>query len=397
MTATTAPSVRLRFIVPALGLAQILSWGSLFYSIAVLAEPMRRSLGLSGVEVFAGFSVALGISGLLSPIAGSAIDARGGRFVLSWGAVAAAGALLILACATNLIVLLAGWCIAGVAMSMTLYDPAFATLGAISGTRYRQAVTGLTLIAGFASTVFWPLSHAIEVRFGWRVTLLVFAVLHLAVVLPLVRIALPRNAASRVHEQRQRMPNASGPAPGKIWIAACFALIAFVFSSMSAHLVGLMRLKGLNVEQAVSVLSLVGPMQVTGRILEMSVGRRQSLAVVGGLALGLLVTALAMLIWVQGVSGLAFAFVVAYGVANGVYTIIRGVLPEVLFGRERLGSLLGWMARPQFVAQAVAPTVVAFLLHVAPADRVIALLCATDAVALGCYVWALRVARRSPR
>jgi len=391
---TMARSARLRVVVPALGIAQILSWGSLFYSIAVLAEPMRVSLGLSSVEVFAGFSLALGISGLLSPVAGRTIDTRGGRYVLSWGAVAAACALAILACAPNLIVLLAGWCIAGAAMSMTLYEAGFATLGAVAGTRYRQAVTGLTLIAGFASTVFWPLSHAIESRAGWRATLLVFAFLHLVIVLPLVRIALRSEAASGGHAPRQRTPPASGPAPGKIWIAACFALVAFVFSSMSAHLVGLMRLKGLTADQAVSVLSLVGPMQVSGRLLEMSVGRRYSLAAVGGLTLVLMVTALVMLIGVHGMSWLALAFVVVYGVANGVYTIVRGVLPEVLFGRERLGSLLGWLARPQWVAQAVAPAVVAFLLRVAPAEQAIALLCATDAAALGCYVWALRRARR---
>jgi len=397
MTATPPASARLRFIVPALGLAQIVSWGSLFYSIAVLAEPMRRELELSGVQVFAGFSVALAISGLLSPIAGRAIDARGGRFVLSWGAMAAACALAVLASSKNLIGLLAGWCIAGVAMSMTLYDAAFATLGAISGTRYRQAVTGLTLIAGFASTVFWPLSHAIEAHAGWRITLAAFAVAHLVIVLPLVRIALPRHAAIGVQERGQKMPRASAPAAGKLWIAACFTLVAFVFSSMSAHLVGLMRIKGLSVEQAVSVLSLVGPMQVTGRILEMSVGRRYSLVAVGGLTLGLLVTALAMLIGVHGMTWLAFAFVVVYGVANGVYTIVRGVLPEMLFGRERLGSLLGWLARPQFVAQAIAPSVVAFLLQVTSPERVIALLCVTDGAALCCYVWAVRAARHGAR
>ena len=161
--------VRLRYVIPALGIVQVIAWGSLFYSIAVLAQPMQRSLRLSSIEVFLGFSIALGISGLLSPIAGRAIDARGGRHVLSWGAAAGACALLILASATNLSVLLVGWCIAGIAMALTLYEPAFATLGALSGPRYRQAVTALTLIAGFASTVFWPLSHALESRAGWRI------------------------------------------------------------------------------------------------------------------------------------------------------------------------------------------------------------------------------------
>lgn len=403
MTDAHSRSVRLTVIIPALGLAQIVSWGSLFYAIAVLAEPMRRTLDLGTLEVFAGFSAALAISGLLSPFAGRLIDSHGGRYVLSRGALVAAAALSILACAQNLPMLIAGWCIAGMAMSMTLYDPAFATLGAISATRYRKAVTALTLIAGFSSTVFWPLTHALETRFGWRVTLAIFALLHVAVALPLIRLLIPRHASAERRAEASAAPRpaslAPKPAPsaadprGRWWLAACFTLVSFGFSSLSAHLVGLMRLKGLSVDQAVAVLSLIGPMQVTGRVLEMSIGRRVALRTVGALTLILLVVALALLIGVQGMGPLAFVFAVVYGGANGVFTIVRGVLPETLFGRERLGSLLGWLARPQFVALAAAPTAVAFLLRFTPANGVVGLLCAADLLALGCFAWALRSVR----
>jgi len=369
----------------------------------VLAEPMRRTLDLSAVEVFAGFSVALAISGLLSPLAGRLIDTHGGRYVLSRGALVAAVALLILAFAQNLTMLIGGWSIAGVAMSMTLYDPAFATLGAISATRYRKAVTALTLIAGFSSTVFWPLTHALETVLGWRVTLAIFALLHAAVALPLIRLLIPAHDSAKPGAGASTAPLSASHAPeaaltessakGRWWLAACFTLVSFGFSSMSAHLVGLMRLKGLSVDQAVAVLSLIGPMQVTGRVLEMSIGRRLALRTVGALTLIFLVVALVLLIEVQGMGPMAFVFAVVYGGANGVFTIVRGVLPETLFGRERLGSLLGWLARPQFVALATAPAAVAFLLRFTPANGVVGLLCVADLVALGCFAWALRAAR----
>jgi hypothetical protein len=388
---------KLTTLLPALGIAQIVSWGSLFYSIAVLAEPMGAELHLTRVEVFAGFSVALAISGLLSPWVGRVIDAKGGRFVLCRGALVGAAALVILANADRYGTILFGWCIAGVAMSMTLYDPAFATHGQITGERYRRALTGLTLIAGFASTAFWPLTHALARSFGWRTTLLIFAGLHIVVALPLIAVFVPKRAQAARPAAPMAVPaiSARSTAPGQVWLATCFALFAFVFSSMSAHLVGVLQLKGLSTTQAVGLLSLVGPMQVTGRIVEMTFGARFSVAAVGCFAFALLSGALALLFFVQGPGVLSWVFVVSYGCANGVITIVRGVLPAALFGREQLGHLLGWLARPGFVAQAIAPATIAALLMSGSPQLVVAVASGSIAVALGCLIVALRVARRA--
>jgi predicted MFS family arabinose efflux permease len=387
---------KLTLLLPALGIAQIVSWGTLFYSIAVLAQPMGAELHLSRVQVFAGFSLALAISGLLSPWVGRVIDARDGRYVLCRGALVGAVALVILAGADRYTAVLIGWCVAGVAMSMTLYDPAFATLGQLTGERYRRALTGLTLIAGFASTVFWPLTHALVRSYGWRNTLLIFAGLHVAVALPLVAALVPRpvraakSAASAIAADTAPIR----VAPGQLWLTACFALAAFVFSSMSAHLVGVLQLKGLSTAQAVGLLSVVGPMQVAGRVLEMSFGARFSVAAVGVFAFALLASALALLLCVQGPGALAWAFVVSYGCANGLITIVRGVLPAALFGRDHLGRLLGWLARPSFVAQAIAPATVAVLLMSGSPQLVLSVASGAIAVALGCLVMAVRAARR---
>lgn len=387
---------RLRIVLPALGIAQIISWGSLFYSIAVLAQPMGAELHLTRVQIFAGFSLALAISGLLSPRVGRLIDARDGRFVLCRGIMVGGAALVILASAQHYATLLLGWCAAGVAMSMTLYDPAFATLGQLAAERYRRALTGLTLIAGFASTVFWPLTHALVQTAGWRGTLLIFAGLHIAVALPVIAAFVPRPARSAkpVAAPTATQTAPGRPAPAQLWLASCFALAAFVFSSMSAHLVGVLELKGLTTSQAVGLLSLVGPMQVTGRVLEMSFGARFSVARVGVFAFALLASALVLLLFVHGPGAVAFLFVIGYGCANGIVTIVRGVLPAALFGRDRLGQLLGWLARPSFVAQAIAPAAVAGLLMSGSPQLVIAVAAGTIAVALGCLIVAVRAARR---
>jgi MFS family permease len=384
---------KLTVILPALGIAQIVSWGSLFYSIAVLAQPMQDALRLNRVQIFAGFSLALAISGVLSPRVGRLIDAHSGRLVLCSGALVGAAALSVLAVAPNFAILLAGWCLAGAAMSMTLYEPGFATLGQLCGENYRRALTGLTLIAGFASTVFWPLTHALAQSVGWRNTLLLFAGMHLLLALPLVMVFVPRpvrtakSAPALAHDSRPRKP-----APAQWWLAACFTLFAFVFSSMSAHLVGLLAIKGLSAAQAVGLLSLIGPMQVTGRVLEMSFGARFSIAAVGICAFTLLGGALALLLLVNGTGVIAWTFVVCYGCANGVITIVRGVLPATLFGHERLGGTLGWLARPSFVAQAIAPAVVALLLTSGSAQLVVWVAVAAIAAALGCLVIAVRAA-----
>lgn len=386
---------RLAVIIPALGIAQIVSWGSLFYAIAVLAQPVGADLHITRVQVFAGFSIALAISGLLSPRIGRLIDTRDGRYVLCRGALVGAAALTLLAIADNYALFLLGWCVAGVAMSMTLYDPAFATLGQLAGERYRRALTGLTLIAGFASTVYWPLTHTLVHRLGWRGTLLTFAALHLVVALPVVAAFVPRplRSASSASSSAAIQPRMR-PQPALLWLAACFALASFVFSSMSAHLVGVLELKGLSTAQAVTLLSLVGPMQVTGRILEMSFGARFPVTAVGMFAFTLLASALLLLLAVHEPGALGWVFVIGYGCANGLVTIVRGVLPATLFGRERLGGLLGWLARPSFVAQAAAPTAIAALLMAGSPQTVVCLAAMCIAAALGCLVVAIRLARR---
>jgi predicted MFS family arabinose efflux permease len=396
--------VRLARLIPALGVAQIISWGTLFYAIAVLGEAMRGELGLSATWLFGAFTVGLLLSGIVSPAVGRLVDARGGRFVLSRGSIIGAIALATLAQAQGYATLFVGWALAGVAMAACLYDPAFATLHQLTGAAYRRAVTALTLFGGFASTVFWPLSQWLLDTVGWRETLWVYAALHLAVCLPLHAWFVPAHSGSLVLEgvDAENPPAAAAEAPrsaqGAAYyaLAAAFAAAAFLSATLSAHLIALMKSAGLTARDAVLVSSLIGPMQVAGRIAEFSFARRLSALSVGALAFGLMTAGLACLVLVDGLSAMAFAFAVLYGWSNGVMTIVRGTVPAVLFGRRNYGALLGRLALPAFVAKAVAP--VAFTVVLAaglPRTSALWFLVAVSVLALIAYRLAVR-RRRNP-
>jgi MFS family permease len=361
MRAGADPS--LQRVVAALGIAQIVSWGTLFYTIAVLGPPMRAELGIGDVMLFGSFTAGLAVSGLLSPLVGRAIDARGGRRVLVIGSWLSALAMATLALAQGRWSMLAGWLLAGVAMSAVLYDPAFATLHQWAGTSYRRCVTALTLFGGFASTVFWPLSQWLQEAWGWRVAFLVYAGLHLALCLPLHVFGVPRGVGSG---RPSAADGAQAPAPAHgpvfVWLALALALASFLSSALSAHLIGFLTASGLSVRDAVTVGAIVGPMQVAGRAMEFAFFRRLQPVAVGALAFAVLAAALLLFTQVHGVLALALAFAIPYGWSNGVMTIVRGTVPAVLFGGHGYGALLGRLAQPQFVARASAPMAIALLL-----------------------------------
>ena len=359
---------RLWRTVSALGVAQIISWGTLFYTIAVLGGAMRRELGLSDIFLFGSFTAGLFLSGMVSPFIGRQIDAHGGRRVMAAGSALGALATVVLACAQGPLMMLAGWLLAGVAMAACLYDPAFATLHRIAGPAYRRAVTALTLFGGFASTVFWPLSQFLLDSIGWRETFAVYAGLHLFVCLPLHLLLVPR-ASHRYREAEPAQPVAATGGGGReafAWLATALALAAFLSSAIAAHLIDLLAATGLSARDAVLVGSLIGPMQVAGRIMEFAAGRRLRALAVGTLAFVLMVVALALFTQVRGVWIVALAFAIVYGWSNGVMTIVRGTVPAELFGQRGYGALLGRLARPQFILKAIAPVALTLLFIVDP-------------------------------
>ena len=386
----------LRPLVTALGVAQIISWGTLFYSIAVLGPPMAQALHVSDVMLYGSFTAGLFLSGVASPWVGARIDRHGGRAVLAGGSVLGALACSLLAASVDGAMMLAGWLVAGVAMAACLYDPAFATLYRVSGASYRRAVTALTLFGGFASTVFWPLSQYLLEAHGWRVAFAVHAGLNALVCLPLHIAFVPPAAHRAVAQTGEEKLDSVVTQPGTfVWLAAAFAIAAFLASAVAAHLVALLASGGLAARDAVLVGALIGPMQVAGRVMEFAFSSRWSPLTVGMFAFTLLASALLVLCLVRGVWIVALAFALLYGWSNGVMTIVRGTVPGVLFGSRDYGRLLGRLAQPQFILKAFAPVAVTLLFALDDTRRIALYTLACAAlVALVAYRIATRGARR---
>lgn len=384
---------RLGVSVAAIGIAQILSWGSLVYAIAVLGSSMRADLGIGKTALFATFTCSLLISGCAAPLAGKLIDRRGGRFVMSIGSCVAALALALASLATDFLTLLASAVLAGVAMAAVLYDAAFAALHQITGTAYRRSVTIVTLYGGFASTLFWPLSQVLLDAWGWRGALLLYAGLQLCVCLPLHCFLIP--AKKRPIPGPLAVTPVAGqgkPVNDPRWLSIAFALSAFALSAVSIHMIGLFQFAGMNAAQAVVAASLMGPAQVAGRVAELALARRLQPVAVGAIAIGLLASALLVLLFIDGLPAVAIVFVFLFGLSNGITTIARGTVPSALYGNEHHGALLGRLARPAFMARALAPVLFASAMAFVPGEIAVAGLLVCAVLALVAYSRAVRAA-----
>ncbi|CAM3146788.1 hypothetical protein JHFBIEKO_0238 [Methylobacterium mesophilicum] len=379
-------------VISALGVIQILTWGSSFYLLSVLAAPMIADTGWPLGWVIGGLSLGLLVAGLVSPRVGTFIGEHGGRPVLAFAAVILAVGLTVLGLAPNLPVYLAAWLLIGLGMGTGLYDPAFATLGRLYDAEARPAITMLTLWGGFASTVGWPLSAFLVERVGWRGTCLAYAGLHLSVTLPLVLLVIPRPPAHpvtrpagtspviRLHGRERR---------AFLLMAGVLTLGGTVMALVSVHLITLLQARGVALTSAVAYGALIGPSQVGARIVEMAGKGRHHPLWTQTAAMVLVAIGIAMLAADLPVVGLAL---VLYGAGNGIYSIARGTVPLALFGPERYAPLVGRLARPGLVAQALAPSLGAVVLTHAGADATYALLAvlALANVALAVSLWRVR-------
>ena len=347
-------------MVAALGTAQTLAWASSYYLPAILADPMAADLGVSRAVVFGAFSASLLIAAFLGPRVGRAIDRRGGRGVLVWSNVVLAAGLVALAAAPGPAVFVAAWAVVGVGMAMGLYDSAFAALTALYGREARGPITGITLIAGFASTVGWPLTSLLNGAVGWRETCLVWAAVNLLVVLPLNRLALPPAVVAPEPHAISGGKVGWKPYREMLLLAFVFSACWFVTGAMAAHLPRLLERAGATPLEAVAASALVGPAQVGARFAEFLVLRRLHPLMSARLAAALHpVGAVALALMGPGALSL---FVILYGAGNGLLTIARGTVPLALFGPTGYGERTGLLGAPARATQAIAPLAFGLLL-----------------------------------
>lgn len=385
-------------VVPALGIAQILMWGSTVYLLAVLAPAIVRDTGWSLRWVIGGVSLGLLVAGLISPRVGRVIDARGGRPVLVFASLVTALAFVTLALAPTLPVYLAGWVLMGVGMGTGLYDAVFAALGRLYGAAARGAITNLTLFGGFGSTVCWPLSALLVASFDWRIACLVYAGLFLAISLPVHLFVFPREA-----------PRAVASAPGEgsaavtlgahervmFWLLAGIQTLAqTVGTIIIVHLLVFLQARGMTLAAAVALGTLFGPAQVGARVIERLFGGYYHPIWTMVAAAALMALGLAMLTVDLPI---ALAAVLIYGAGYGVTWIARGTLPLAIFGAERYPVLMGRLAFPSLIAQALSPFAGALLIERFGTTATLAVLVALALANAGLVALLLsRIARTAP-
>ena len=364
---STASPIDHRLVVSALGIGQILAWGTSFYFPAVFAAAIVGDTGWPLGLVVGGTSIGLLVGGLISPQVGAIIERRGGRPVLLASSLFYALGLTGVALSPILPVYLLAWVAIGIGMGTGLYDAVFATLGRLYGSKARGPITNLTLFGGFASTVCWPLSAFMIDHIGWREACLVYAALHVCLVLPLqmavIRRASARTASTLAQADELRSP---GLAPVEreglifILVALVLSLTAGVGAIVLVNFMVFLQSTGVDYTTAIALGTLFGPAQVGARLIESLFGNRYHpiwtmIASCTAMAVGLLMLFSHFPVLVL--------IILVYCGGYGIFWIGRGTLPLALFGPLRFPRLMGKIAFPSLIVQALAPSAGAWLIE----------------------------------
>jgi len=365
--------------VVVLGLVQILSWGGSFYLMAVMAAPIVAETGWSQQWVYGALSLGILVSGLLAPLSGRIIARTGGRMLLALsGAVMAVG-LTVMGLSHSLPLFLGAWVVIGVGMAMGLYDALFATLGTRYGSQARSAITSITLISGFCTSLVWPGTALLIHLLGWRGACFAIAAM-LLLVLPAYFYALPHKAAAL----KPRVATAPAPqsdiAPSLFWLlCAIFTLASVIMTAISVQLIALLQASGYTLAAALGLSAILGPCQVGSRIVDILFKRGHPIWTaffsVGLVALGLLSLAL--------FPQLALLSMVLYGAGNGLRAIVRGTLPLAMVKPEAYAVVVGRMARPALIGQALTPLAGGYLFETFGASATLWMLCALALLNVG--------------
>lgn len=355
-----------RFTISALGVNQILAWGSTYYLPTILARPIAEETGWPVAWVVGGLSIGLLVAGLASPFVGRLIGQQGGRPILAASAALMALGLLTLGGAPSLTIFLFGWVVIGLGMGAGLYDAAFATLGRLFGQSARTHIASVTLFGGLASTLCWPLTTFLLETLGWRGACFAYAAIQLAIILPLYIAALPKNPPDVGPDPVADRQN-GGNRTGGIRFVLIFALLAvtitvasMISTMISVHLMTFLDARGIALVAAVALGTIIGPAQLGARLVELFVGKYHHpiwthIAATGLVAVGLI------LLWSHGAP--IWLTLMFYGAGIGLESIARATVPLVLFETRHYASIMGKLACPSLVIQAAAPAIGAVLIQ----------------------------------
>jgi MFS family permease len=350
-----------------LGIVQIISWGSGFYIPAVLAVPIATSLGISTETFFWAFTFSLLVSGLIGPRIGKAIDKLGGRKVLPFGSIAFFLGLVLLATSREVNQLFVAWFLLGIGGSMGNYDAAFATAVNFFGNKSNQVIAGITVFAGFSSTISWPITTFLEQTYDWRAAIWFWAAMHIVVALPL-HLTIPKS-------EKKDIPDMTGPIrklvrnrfrfdPLFVVFGLMFALQAFIVSSVNTTLPFMLSELGADVQLALLASVLLGPFQVLARVLLVALTDKATPITVAAISIAAHPLGV-VCIWILGPAGI-LPFVMLHGIGVGLNPFIRGSLPLLFFGSDRFGQRQGYIMMPSKILGALSPTLLTLMLLASP-------------------------------
>ncbi|HEY4350966.1 MAG TPA: MFS transporter [Paraburkholderia sp.] len=390
----------------ALAAAQLVAWGVIYYAFSLFVVPMESTMGWSRTATNGALSAGLLVSGLASWPIGIWIDHGHGRRVMTWGVVLATAMLVLWSQAHSLVTLFVAWIGLGVAMAATLYDPLFAVITRRFPDSFRKRITLVTLVGGFASTVFIPLTHSLVDSLGWRGALLVLAAINLAVCLPLNAVAIGRDTARMDHaghEAATRQANAAAARRAlrtpTFWaLAVCFTAYYVTFAALTFHLVPLMTERSVSPAIIVATMAVIGPAQVLARVLWLTVGRNVPSSTMGVVITTAFPASVVILMLAGKSPVLLIVFATLYGGANGMMTILRGTILQDLLWTEGYGAVSGLLSMPSNIAKGIAPISAAAIWAIGrnyvPVEWAVLLVSLVSATA---FVTAMRIAANAKR
>lgn len=358
------------FFVTGLGIGQVCSWGSLYYSFPLIAEAMGHELGWSKTTLYGAATLGLGLAGLAAYPIGAAIDRGHGRWIMTAGSMLAGLLLVLWSQVDDILLFYAAVAGVGALQAATLYDPAFAVIARRTGPAHaRSGITALTLWGGFASTVFIPLVQFLLDTMGWRDALLVLAAINILVCAGCYWWVIDADADAPQPRSSAGPPPLAGRA-AVVWamrqpvfwaLAVAFTAYSAAFSAFTFHLYPLLIEKGFETSSVVAAMTLIGPAQVAGRVGIWVFARRAPVRLIGSVTVAVFPLAL-MALEVLPASFLLLAVVaLLYGAANGITTIVRGLSVPEMLTREAYGAVNGAMSAPSTVSRALAPLAAAMV------------------------------------
>jgi MFS family permease len=358
-------------VVAALCVTEVASWGILYYGFPVLLRPMEADLGWSRVEITGAFSVGMGMAALAALPVGRWIDRHGARALLSAGSCLGTLLLLVWSRVESLPALYAVWCLMGLALAATLYEPAFAAVVGWFATRGRdKALLTVTLAGALASTIFMPLEAWLVGRLGWRGALVALAVTLAMITIPLHALVLrpaPRSAPPTPGDARRetRVPGLTLGASTRMavfWVlAAAFFVGGFTTNTVTVHLIPYLSDRGYSPTVAAVMIGWMGAMQLPARLLFAPIAARFGHRAVTGVIFFAQAAALAQLALATELPTLV-PMVVMLGAANGMATLARATTIAEIFGPRHYGSISGAIALGANGARALAPVGAALLM-----------------------------------